>query len=387
MYVNAPGDPRGPGRGSAWLRTDPGGLRTPAAGPTSQVDTHAIPTGRHPEEAEPAASRMTREADSGGPDVARVLVVDHGGDLPPEAGAQLRSAGFDVVETQSLRDTEALLAEGGPLAAAPPAVIVLNPLAPVAGGVEFQLVEGLQRAGAPIPVLVLVQDAEELAEAKRLQVQLHDFAFKPCSADELVHRVELALRMRERFSRLHQRAEELANEITIDFKTELLSERHFRSLLQREFKLAQRHHLPLSLLLVDVDDFKTVNDTTEYAFGDRVLQAVARALKDGVRETDFAARFGGDEFALLLPHTTPAEAVHTAMRIRKTIAGMAVESEHYKHQVTVSIGIDTYDGRSTTSPEELRRNANKALQEAKHRGKDQVWLYSERTGGTEQSTQ
>jgi diguanylate cyclase (GGDEF)-like protein len=167
-------------------------------------------------------------------------------------------------------------------------------------------------------------------------------------------------------------------------RPELLSERHFRKLLQREFKLAQRHHLPLSLLLVDVDDFKRVNDTTEYAFGDEVLKEVARALKANVRETDFAARFGGDEFAILLPHTTPAEAVHTAMRIRKTIAAAVVENGPYKHHVTVSIGIDTFDGRSTTSPDELCRHANKALQEAKHRGKDQVWLYSERqeTEGT-----
>ena len=115
----------------------------------------------------------------------------------------------------------------------------------------------------------------------------------------------------------------------VDFKTGLLSERHFENILEVEFKRAQRHHLPLSLLLVDVDNFKGVNDTTEYDFGDQVLREVARALKKNVRETDFAARFGGDEFVLLLPHTTPAEAVHTAMRTRQTISATIVRSESY----------------------------------------------------------
>ena len=143
-----------------------------------------------------------------------------------------------------------------------------------------------------------------------------------------------------------------------------------------QWKRAQRHQNPLSLLLIDVDNFKGVNDTTEYAFGDEVLRRVADALKGNVRETDFAARFGGDEFCVLLPQTSPAEAVQTALRIRKRISGMSVSSGSYERQVTVSIGVDSYDGRKASSVDQLRRNANRALQEAKRRGKNQVWLYS-----------
>jgi diguanylate cyclase (GGDEF)-like protein len=149
-----------------------------------------------------------------------------------------------------------------------------------------------------------------------------------------------------------------------------------RTLLELEWKRAQRYQNPLSLLLVDVDDFKGVNDATDYGFGDDVLRRVADALKATIRETDFAARFGGDEFCALLPQTTPAEAVQTALRIRQRISGMTVQRGAFQRAITVSIGVDSYDGRSASSVETLRRNANRALQEAKRRGKNQVWLFS-----------
>lgn len=314
---------------------------------------------------------------------ARILVLNHHGDSFREAIAEMRQAGLEVTESRSVGETQELLAGEG-LGAQRPDVVILNPLVVRAGGVEIEMVGTLANGEEPPPVILLVEDLPALQEAAQWPVQFADFVVKPASGPELTHRVELALRKRAHLLHLHQRASDLAEQVTVDFKTGLLSERHFNNLLTVEFKRAQRHFLPLSLLLVDVDNFKGVNDTTEYGFGDEVLREVAKALKANVRETDFAARFGGDEFVVLLPHTTPAEAVHTAMRIRQRIAATIVESEAYTQQVTVSIGIDTFDGRATTTPEELRRRANKALHEAKRRGKDQVWLYSERAEGEPQ---
>ncbi len=141
------------------------------------------------------------------------------------------------------------------------------------------------------------------------------------------------------------------------------------------------------MLLLDIDNFKDINDSTDYSFGDDVLMQVAKVLKKSIRATDYAARFGGDEFVLLLPHTTPAEAVQTAIRVRKAVFGLMVESRGYETKVTVSIGIGTFDGGASSSPEELRRHANKALQEAKRRGKNQVWLYSHASDSDEASGQ
>jgi len=316
-----------------------------------------------------------RERDPQAP--ARVLIFNHQRDSLHELVAALRRAGHDATETRSLAETHRALERGRP------DVAVLNPLVLKSGGVELGLVEELQQTGQPVPVILLLETLQDLEQARRLAVPVRDFVVKPASAAEIVHRVELGIRTRDELLRLHDRARELEGQVSVDFKTGLLSDRYFRHVLQIEFKRAQRHQTPLSLLLIDVDDFKGINDTTDYAFGDIVLRSVAEALRHGIRETDFAARFGGDEFVLLLPHTTPAEAVQTAMRIRKKIAQQIVQDRGFARSVTLSIGIDTYDGRVDSSPEELRSRANRALHQAKRRGKNQVWLFSEDEAGGE----
>src|SRR5687767_8684743 len=243
-----------------------------------------------------------------------VLVLNHQRDPLDEIVAGLRAAGYRTVESTSLADTRKLTA------AERPAVVLLNPLLLRAGGVESELIERLQHEHDPVPVILLVEDARLLQQARSLQVPLKDFLVKPYDPEEVVHRVELALVTRSKFRALHDRARELEGQVSVDFKTGLLSDRHFRKVLHVEWKRAQRHHDSLSLMLVDVDNFKVINDTTEYAFGDEVLRRVAATLKQGLRETDFAARYGGDEFVLLLPQTSPAEAVQTAIRLRKLVS-------------------------------------------------------------------
>ncbi len=300
----------------------------------------------------------------------RVYLLNHARDPLGDVLAAMLRAGFDATEAGSLAESSRLLAEARPDAA------VLNPLVLASGGVELELLANLQRDDDPVPVILLVEDLAAIEAARQLQLPLLDFLIRPHSPQECVHRVELALAMRQRFRQLHSRARYLEGQVSVDFKTGLISELYFKRILQLECKRAQRHQNPLSLMLLDVDNFKGVNDTTEYAFGDEVLRKVGEALKQNVRETDFAARMGGDEFCVLLPQTTPAEAVQTALRIRQRVSGMTISSGGYSRQVTVSIGIDSFDGRSPGSIDHLRRNANKALQEAKRRGKNQVWLHA-----------
>lgn len=301
---------------------------------------------------------------------ACVLVLNHHQDPLGDLVQTLVALGYHVTETSSLADSHRALER------LRPAVVVLNPLIPTAGGVELDLVTDLQSDDDPVPVLFLVEDPRAFPQVQRDAVPLCDFAIKPCRADELRHRVERAVAVKQSFHDLTTRAKELEGQVSVDFKTGLLSERCFRQTLAREFKRAQRHQAHLALLLIDVDNFKAVNDTTEYAFGDAVLRHVAQALQRNTREIDYAARFGGDEFALLLPHTSPANAVQTAIRIRKMIGEIEIRDDRYAAQVTASVGIDTYDGRTAITPEEFVRRANKALQEAKRRGKNQVWLHA-----------
>ncbi len=298
-----------------------------------------------------------------------VLLLNHQRDELGDLNDALTRAGYKVREAGSLADTHRALA--GPR----PDLVILNPLILKDGGVEMEILEEMQREDDPVPVILLVDDLRSLDRAQ-IPFSLHDFVLKPHTVAECLHRVELALATRRTFAGLRRRTRELEGQVSIDFKTGLLSERFFKRVLGVEFKRSQRHQTPLSLLLVDVDNFKEVNDSTEYEFGDEVLRKVADALKRNTRETDYAARFGGDEFVVLLPQTTPAEAVQTAIRIRQRISSLTVEKGPYSCQVTVSVGLDTFDGHATSTAEVLRRNTNKALQEAKHRGKNQVWLYT-----------
>lgn len=304
--------------------------------------------------------------------------MNHNRDPLSELCAALSSHGYRVEMADSLAQSHRLVAEHRP------DLVVLNPLVLCPGGVELELLEGLQREDDPVPVVLIVDDLQVLADAHQMRIPFRDFVLKPLTTAECVHRVELALRTRTAIRGLQARAQRLESQVSVDFKTGLVSEFSIRRILALEWKRAQRHQNPLSLMLIDVDNFKGVNDSTEYAFGDEVLRRVAEALKANVRETDFAARFGGDEFCVLLPQTSPGEAVQTALRIRQRISGMLIQSGNYQRQVTVSIGVDSYDGRSATTIDALRRNANRALQEAKRRGKNQVWLFSggEGNGGS-----
>ena len=306
------------------------------------------------------------------PDTAPSLVVvcNHGRDDLQELIDALTRRGMDVRPSHSLAETRRLLRE------LRPSVVVLNPLTLVTGGIELELVESLQREDDPIPVLIAVDDLQLLADAHRWQLPIRDFVRKPFTPSEALHRVELALSHRRRHSMLVLRQRHLEGQISVDFKTGLLSEQYFSRILILEWKRARRHQDALSLLFLDVDDFKGVNDSTEYSFGDEVLRRVGETLRATVRETDFAARIGGDEFCVLLPQTTPREAVQTAMRIRQRIAETSIQRGQYSRSVTVSIGIDAHDARSAGSPEMLRSRANLALKEAKRRGKNQVWLYA-----------
>jgi two-component system cell cycle response regulator len=323
----------------------------------------------------PPAAQNPAEDGGRGPTSAdgptRVLVLNHRREPLQPIVQALRRAGLRATEARSLGESQRALDE------AQPHVLILNPVVLKTGGVELSLAEQQQSVRQPVPVVLLVDSLQALEATQELKVPIRDFVLKPSSPDEVVHRVEAVLRTRAELSRLIARTRELEDQAATDQKTGLFTDRYFRQILHVEFKRALRHGTPLSMLWIDIDDFKSINDTTNYEFGDEVLRYVATALRNGIRETDYAARFGGDEFTLLLPHTTPAEAVQTAIRIRRKIAGQIVQAHGFSRTVTLSIGIDTYAGRTESNPDELRARANKALHVAKRNGKDQVWLFDQ----------
>lgn len=123
---------------------------------------------------------------------------------------------------------------------------------------------------------------------------------------------------------------------TIDTKTQLYNYRYFHSVIKHELAISKRYNRPLSLMLIDIDDFKKINDTYGYLRGDEILQFVATIIKSNIRETDIAARFGGEEFVVLMPETHEEEAEKMAERIRGLIMA---DKFLFNYHITVSIGV------------------------------------------------
>ncbi len=167
---------------------------------------------------------------------------------------------------------------------------------------------------------------------------------------------------------LHERVKLLA---TTDGLTGLFNHRHFQERLSGEFRRIARYPRPLSLLIIDIDFFKKVNDNYGHPAGDAVLKGVADAIRKALRETDIPARYGGEEFAAVLVNTDTGGAVNLAERLRNTISGCAFQADGKNMRVTVSIGVASCPVHAQTR-EELVKLADTALYRAKNGGRNRV---------------
>ena len=167
-----------------------------------------------------------------------------------------------------------------------------------------------------------------------------------------------------------QLVEEMRRLAAYDDLTALAGRRHFMAELDREFDRARREVRPLSVLMVDADHFKDINDTHGHAGGDAVLLALADELRRNTRTLDLAGRLGGEEFGVLLPGADHSIAMLVAERLRRAVDRLKVPWREGSIQVTVSVGAATWDRQSTTSG--LLDQADQALYRAKNGGRNRV---------------
>ncbi|MBD3789507.1 MAG: GGDEF domain-containing protein [Campylobacterales bacterium] len=155
-----------------------------------------------------------------------------------------------------------------------------------------------------------------------------------------------------------------------DALTGLYNRGHFDQKLQEELNRTLRYGRSLSLLMLDIDFFKKVNDTYGHQAGDEVLKNIAHIILSSIRNSDYAARYGGEEFAIILPETDPTEAVQLAERIRTAIEQNKFKTSENDIPITISIGVGT--SKKETTPELLIEAADSALYQAKENGRNQV---------------
>ena len=158
---------------------------------------------------------------------------------------------------------------------------------------------------------------------------------------------------------------------SVDYLTEVANCRHIRHLMSEELARSHRTNHPFSIIMLDVDHFKKINDTYGHPDGDLVLQAVAKVCKDTVREIDHVGRVGGEEFLIILPETTVFDAGVIAERIRDRIEFLTIGDQGIK--VTVSLGVSSSD--TTSNVDSMYKTADVALYDAKENGRNCV-VYS-----------
>jgi two-component system, cell cycle response regulator len=221
---------------------------------------------------------------------------------------------------------------------------------------------------AAIPVIFLTGASTVDQTVLGFDVGAVDYIQKPFDSAELKARVRSALRTKRYFDMLAQRA-------MIDGLTGLWNRDHFDQRLHEEIQSTLCYNRPLSLLMMDLDQFKKLNDGHGHPFGDEVLQAVGEVLLAASRTTDWPCRYGGEEFAMILRETGLEGAAILAEKVRSQIAGLKLRSKSRHVPVTVSIGVSCNE--LCRNPLEFNRNwllggADAALYEAKLAGRDQV---------------
>lgn len=191
---------------------------------------------------------------------------------------------------------------------------------------------------------------------------------------ERYHRETLALQTEIEQRKLSQEA--LHALATQDPLTGVLNRRHFKTLAEEQLHAASPSH-PLALLLLDIDRFKTINDTFGHTIGDQVLQQLARTVRENLRQRDLLARLGGDEFVILLLEAPRQEAARLAERLRETVQSQPLEIERATIHVTISLGVAEASENTHSSLANLMNAADRALYQAKWRGRNQTVVWAE----------
>jgi diguanylate cyclase (GGDEF)-like protein len=172
-----------------------------------------------------------------------------------------------------------------------------------------------------------------------------------------------------------QRFSTVKKEAIYDTLTNLFNRRHFEERLSAESQKAFESESNLSIIMVDIDHFKKVNDTFGHDGGDKVLREIASLLKNSVRKHDTVARYGGEEFVLLLPGAPLDPTNMVAERIRRSVENTPFDMGQTQIRITISLGISNFPIHRMKSKEELVKMADLALYEAKRGGRNRVCIF------------
>jgi len=222
-----------------------------------------------------------------------------------------------------------------------------------------------------VPVLVASHRGETAERVRGLQLGADDYIPRPCDPAEFLARAKALLRTKQVHDRIRKLQITLEQMVVSDPLTGLHNRRYLMDRMLQEMQRSDRHGEPLALAMVDLDAFKNINDQFGHVLGDKVLRAVGSAISKSVRVSDIAARYGGDEFAVILPQTPAEGAMRVCERLLRNISEVILQDETGKtFRITASLGLAYYPADDVETPEDLVHSADGALYGAKRSGKN-----------------
>jgi two-component system cell cycle response regulator len=295
-----------------------------------------------------------------------ILVVDDSRLVRMIVARYLEGAGYSVGEADNGQSAMQILARGGY------DVIITDLNMPTLDG--FGVLSAVKRLGLPVEVIILTgalaQDIDSAVRALRLGA--HDYLTKPpASAEEVILTVQRAVEKKRLRDENKQLVEELESLSKTDALTGLSNRRRLDQALAQELARARRHGSPLSVVMLDIDHFKEINDAHGHQCGDDVLRSFARIITSELREGDMLFRYGGEEFMALLPHADLPGAMNAATRLVKAVAAAPIHAGSAAIRVTASAGVASL-ATSDVDGSSLVSRADGALYEAKRSGRNRA---------------
>ena len=288
-----------------------------------------------------------------------VLLVDDEPDIRCVVAAKLRAAGYTVETASDGAEACRRMAES------PPHVVLLDVMMPGMSGIEVCRWVRSQPAVQHAYVIFLTAKAQVSDRVNGLDAGADDYVVKPFDLNELLARVRAG-------ERHYTNVRALKEQAVRDALTGLYGKQVFWAFLEKEFHRARRYAYALTIVVIDMDNLKGINDDRGHLAGDAAIRAVGRALEGSRRGSDVAVRFGGDEFVLLLPQTDSAGAQIVAERVRQAVEHAPVEHPEGAFPLTVSLGLASTDICPVRTPEELFELADAACRDAKRGGRNRV---------------
>jgi two-component system cell cycle response regulator len=298
---------------------------------------------------------------------AHIMVIDDDAVQSRRTHDKLKAVGYQV---QLFTDHKAAI-EAAKTSPKLDLILISMSLADIDGlrlATQFKAIEVVRH----VPIIIMVDEEEQNTMLKGLELGVNDYLISPIDYNEMFARVKTQIRRKKYQEALKASYQESVSMAVTDGLTKLYNRHYLDTHLKNLVRQAGENSRNLSLIIMDMDHFKQVNDTYGHQVGDEVLVALAEMIVGAIRSADLAARYGGEEFVVLMPETDAARAYEVADRLRKRVESTPFKISHAEGEIrkTVSIGFSTFESADT--PEKLLQRADHALYEAKNTGRNKV---------------